>query len=64
MAINRDRLELRFEQATGCTPTKAKKFTQQYIWLCALQMIRDNFTRQSGSRYYICLLYTSPSPRD
>ena len=53
MAINRTRLELRFEQATGCTPAKAKKFTQQYIWLCALQMIRDNFTSQAGSKYYI-----------
>lgn len=53
MAINRTRLELRFQQATGCTPAKAVKFTQQYIWLCALQMVRDNFTSQAGSRYYI-----------
>jgi len=53
MTINRTRLELRFQEATGCTAAKAQKFTQQYIWLCALQMLRDNFTSQSGSRYYI-----------
>lgn len=53
MAINRTRLELRFQEATACTPAKAQKLTQQYIWLCALEMIQDNFTTQSGSRYYI-----------
>jgi hypothetical protein len=53
MAINRTRLELRFQEATGCTAAKAQKFTQQYIWLCALQMVRDNFTSQAGSNYYI-----------
>lgn len=53
MAINRTRLELRFQEATGCTAAKAQKHTQQYIWLCALEMIRDNFTSQAGSNYYI-----------
>jgi hypothetical protein len=53
MAINRTRLELRFQEATGCTAAKAQKFTQQYIWLCALEMLRDNFTSQAGSRFYI-----------
>lgn len=53
MAINRTRIELRFQEATGCNAAKAQKITQQYIWLCALEMIRDNFTSQSGSKYYI-----------
>jgi hypothetical protein len=53
MALNRTLLELRFQEATGCTAAKAQRHTQQYIWLCALEMLRDNFTSQSGSRYYI-----------
>jgi hypothetical protein len=53
MALNQTLLELRFQEATGCTATKAQKHTQQYIRLCGLEMLRDNFTSQSGSRYYI-----------
>ena len=53
MAINHQLLALRFEQATGCTPTKAQKLTRQYLWLCAIAMLRDHFTLESGSRYYI-----------
>lgn len=53
MAINTTRLALRFEQATGCTAKKAQEQTRKYLWQCALAMIRDHFTSDSGSRYYI-----------
>ena len=53
MAINTQRLELRFQEATGCTAAKAEKFTRRYLWLCGLEMLRDNFTSQAGSGYYI-----------
>ena len=53
MAINRTRLELRFQEATGCTPAKAQKFTQHYLWLCALEMLQDHFSDDAGSKYYI-----------
>lgn len=53
MAINRTRLELRFQEHTGCTPKKAQYYTQRYLWLCGLEMLRDNFTSDAGSRYYI-----------
>ena len=53
MAINTQRLELRFQEATGCTADKAEKFTRRYLWLCGLEMLRDNFSNQAGSGYYI-----------
>ena len=53
MAINTQRLELRFQEATGCTADKAEKFTRRYLWSCGLEMLRDNFTNQAGSGYYI-----------
>lgn len=53
MAINIQRLALRFQSATGCTESKAQKHTKQYLWQCALAMLRDHFSDQSGSRYYI-----------
>lgn len=53
MTINIQRLVLRFQEATGCTEIKAQKHTKQYLWLCALEMLHDNFTDQSGSGYYI-----------
>lgn len=53
MAINKQRLVLRFQEATGCTESKAQKHTQNYLWQCALAMLRDHFTDQAGARYYI-----------
>lgn len=53
MAINQTRLQLRFQAATGCTQQKAEQLTKQYLWLSGLEMLRDHFTDQSGSRYYI-----------
>jgi hypothetical protein len=53
MALNRTLLELRFQEATGCTAAKAQKHTQNYIRLCALEIIHDNFTSQAGAGYYI-----------
>lgn len=53
MAINTQRLQLRFQEATGCTAAKAQKHTQKYIWQCALALLRDHFTDQAGARYYI-----------
>jgi hypothetical protein len=53
MAINTQRLALRFQEATGCTAAKSQKHTQNYIWQCALALLRDHFTDQAGSNYYI-----------
>jgi len=53
MALNKQLLALRFEQATGCTSDKAQQKTTEYLWLCGVEMLRDNFTSQAGSRYYI-----------
>jgi hypothetical protein len=53
MAIDTQRLALHFQEVTGCPAVKAQKLTHQYIWLCALEMLRDNFTSTAGSRYYI-----------
>jgi hypothetical protein len=53
MAINRTILELRFQEATGCTATKAQEHTQHYLWLCALEMLQDHFSDDAGSKYYI-----------
>lgn len=53
MAINTTGLCLRFQQATGCTESKAQAQTRRYLWQCALAMIRDYFSDHAGSRYYI-----------
>ena len=53
MAINTQRLALRFQEATGCTESKAQAQTRRYLWQCAIAMIRDHFTPDAGSRYYI-----------
>lgn len=53
MAINTQRLALRFQEATGCTESKAREHTSKYIWQCAIAMVRDHFTSDAGSRYYI-----------
>jgi len=53
MAINTQRLALRFQEATGCTDSKAQRLTQQYIWLCGLAMMQDHFSDDAGSKYYI-----------
>lgn len=53
MAIIPQHLALRFQQATDCSPQKAQEHTQQYIWLCGLEMMRNHFADDAGSRYYI-----------
>jgi hypothetical protein len=55
MAINRNLLELRFQDATGCKPFQARNHTNKYLKQCALAMARDNFGNQAGSNYYIYL---------
>jgi len=53
MAINVKLLELRFQEHTGCSAAKAQEHTKRYIWLCALEMLTDHFSDDSGSGYYI-----------
>lgn len=55
MAVNRTRLETRFQLATGCRAWQAKNHTQKYLKLCALAMLQDHFSAGSGSRYSIYL---------
>lgn len=53
MAINTQRLALRFEEATRCTAAKAQEKTQEYLWQCARAMVIDHFSDESESGYYI-----------
>lgn len=52
MAINQQRLALRFQEATGCSAIKAQEATQQYIWHSAVQIMR-HINKDAGSRFYI-----------
>lgn len=52
MAINQQRLALRFQEATGYSATKAQEATQQYIWHSAVQIMR-HINKDAGSRFYI-----------
>jgi len=54
MAINQQRLALRFQNETNCSVEKAQEFTQQYITQCALQVLR-NINKDAGHRFYIDL---------
>jgi hypothetical protein len=53
MAINLSRLELRFQETTGCTAKKAQRHAHRYLWQCARAMIIDHFSEHAGSRYFI-----------
>jgi hypothetical protein len=55
MTLNRNLLELRFQAATGCKPYQAKNHTNKYLQQCALAMVQDNFSDNSGSNYRIYL---------
>lgn len=52
MAIDIQRLSLRFQLATGCSTTKAQQHAQQYIWHSAVQILR-HINQDAGSRLYI-----------
>lgn len=49
--INLDLLALRFEAHTGCSPEKAKKYTQRYVLACA-RNITQNYLLSDDPQYY------------
>jgi len=53
MAINTDRLAESFQAVTGCSRLKADQQTKKYLKQCGIAMLRDHFTDQAGSEYYI-----------
>jgi hypothetical protein len=56
MAIDQNKLALRFQLHTGCTANKAQQKTKEYIVLSAVQLLQ-HLNKPAGSRYYVDLTH-------
>ena len=52
MAYKHKLLSLRFQEATGCTETKADRLTQRYLTLCLIQVLR-HLNKDAGDCVYV-----------